>query len=273
MRRFDFAVCANLFPRNSLECALTAMRSCGFTRVQLWGHVAHFHPGYVTSAEAARLAERVRDQGMEIASLFPEGGSYPLNPAAAEAHLRQRSVDYYRRCLDLAAAMGIHRVVLHPGYGLLDRDERLAMDNAVHSWQVIGEYARELGLDAQLKNCAAVHLGSLGQLDRLIERSGVGLGICADVGLALDAGTSPAELMAMAEVRGLNVSDGPGGHLAFGDGHYDLKNVCGEIEACGWAERTTLVMDHRAYVLEPEAALRRTAERILEWRRTLEPTV
>ncbi len=265
MKQTDFAVSTNVFARNTLDFALETLGDAGFNRLQLWGHVSQFHPGYLTQTQAERLAGRVRGAGFEIVSFFPEGGAYPLNPASPDEDLRGYTVRYYKHAIDLGCAMGIGQMTFHPGYGLRDRPLREAIGAASRTWRTLGRYAMRRGIAVSLLNCTAVHLGSLEQLGALINEVG-NITIALDVSLAARC---PDALRALLKENGrihtVHLSDGPLSHLAFGDGVLPMEEICRGIADAGYLDRTVITLDNRRYVLLPGAAVRQTAERIGAW--------
>lgn len=256
----DFAISTNLFARNTLDFALKSLGGAGFSRLELWGHVAQFHPGYLDEAQARRLAERVRSAGFQIASFFPEGGAYPLNPASTDEALRDYTVRYYEHAIDLCRAMGVDRMTFHPGYGLWDRPQPETACAASKAWRTLGRYASDRGIEVSLLNCAAVHLGSLEQLGALVEEAGPELGIALDVSLA--ACTPDALKVLLKEngrIHSVRLSDGPDAHLAFDDGVLPLEEICQVVADAGHSARTIITLDNRRYVLDPDKAVRQTA--------------
>lgn len=260
MNATDLAISTNLFARNTLDFALASLGRAGFDRLELWGHVAQFHPGYLDERQARQIGERVRDAGFDIVSFFPEGGAYPLNPASTDEALRRDTVGYYRHAIDLGRAMGVRRMTFHPGHGLRDRPPEEAVSAAARTWRALGLYAIDSGIEVSLCHCTAVGLGSIDQLGALVEATGVAIGVALDVSLAAQAPDAMQKCLAQGgPINAVRLSDGPGEHLAFGDGHLPLRAICGNIIDSGYWERTIITLDNRRYVLDPDRAVRQTA--------------
>ena len=263
MRIEDFAISTNVFARYSLKSALQVLKKAGFRRIELWGHVSQMHPDCMTLSEARELAGRVRSEGFEIVAFHPEGEGCPWNPASERASVRERAVAYYGRCLELVSTMEIGRMIVHPGYGLLDHLSEAELDAAAESWHAIGKRAGELNVEMELLHCTATHLGSLEQLRRLAERADAGLGICADVSL-LTLEEIERELQS-AEVRGFRLADGPGGHLAFGEGRQPMQEICRKLSERCLLKRSILSLNNRKYILDPDRAVLQSARQIESW--------
>lgn len=264
MKVDNFAISTNAFARHSLRAALRVLKEAGFRKIELWGHVSQAHPWYLTPQEAEPLAKHLRCAGFEIVALHPEGGACPWNPASDMAEVRKRAVDYYLHCLKLAQSMDVGRMIVHPGYGLRDHPAEADLEVAADSWRRIGEQAGKLGVELELLHCTAAHLGGLEQLRQLVARADAGLGICADVSLTTEEELRSA--LEDAKVRGLRLADGPGGHLAFGEGKMPMEEICRRISGRGLLERSVISLDNRKYVLDPADAVRRTAEQICAWK-------
>ena len=147
MKLDDFAISTNVFARYSLQGALQLLRKVGFRRIELWGHVSQMHSGDFTPTAARELADRLRNEGFESVAFFPEGEGCPWNPASECAAVRERAVEYYAHCLELAKAMEIGRMIVHPGYGLLDHAPETDMEAATESWHRIGKCVEALRVE------------------------------------------------------------------------------------------------------------------------------
>lgn len=263
MKLDDFAISTNVFARYSLQGALQLLRKAGFRRIELWGHVSQMHSGDFTPTAARELADRLRNEGFEIVAFFPEGEGCPWNPASECAAVRERGVEYYAHCLELAKAMEIGRMIVHPGYGLLDHAPETNMEAAAESWHRIGTCAEALRVEMELLHCKAAHLGSLEQLRKLVRRSDAELGICADVSLM-----TPDEMelsLQDAKTRSYRLADGPGGHLSFGEGQRPMRDVCGRLAERGLLKNSIIALNNRKYVLDPGRAVTQTAQQIESW--------
>ena len=262
MRKCNLAVSLNAFARYSQTWALDALEELGFWRVELWGQVAHIHPGDLSEAEAEIMARRVRKRGFELASYMPEAPH--LNLASGDALQREMALQGWKRCIRQCAAMEIPLMPLYPGYSPLDAAPDPAIRLCMDGVDALKTEAQGRGVELLLTHAEPPSLGAWETIVALSRA--LNMGVALDVSLAAARGSAQMERCLSEErVRMIRLSDGPGGHLAPGDGRIELVAVALAIHRAGMAERCVLTMDNRRNVMDPKAALRRCAQQFADW--------
>ena len=104
-------VCTWTFGPRPLAETLARVKALGYDGVELHGDLGAFQP--------KAIASLLRDQGLEVFSLTPDN----VDPATPDAATRAAALDYYRRLVDFAAAVGGPLVSFH---GLVGRIAPLA---------------------------------------------------------------------------------------------------------------------------------------------------
>ena len=167
-------VCTWTFGPRPLAETLARVKALGYDGVELHGDLGAFQP--------KAIASLLRDQGLEIFSLTPDN----VDPATPDAATRAAALDYYRRLVDFAAAVGGPLVSFH---GLVGRIAPLASMAEEEAWlaqslRSVCEHARTAGIRIvyEVLNRYESHLVNTGKAAlALLERVGAdNLGVLLD---------------------------------------------------------------------------------------------
>jgi D-psicose/D-tagatose/L-ribulose 3-epimerase len=221
-------VCTWTFgPRPIAEIA-TRVASLGYDGVELHGDLQAFRPKEVGSL--------MRDHGLEVFSLTPDN----VDPATADAAVRAAALDYYRRLVDFAAAIGGAIVSFH---GLVGRIAPLASmaeeeELLARSLRSVCEHARSAGVRVvyEVLNRYESHLVNTGQAAlALIERIGAdNLFVLLDAYHMNIEEAAPAQaIRAVGRRLGLfHVADS--NREGIGRGHSDFAGIVGALDTIGY---------------------------------------
>ena len=175
------AVCEWIFGSRALEETLAHVAAAGAMGIEVTGEPARDADALAASLAAAGLAAT----GTTAASRWPTD---ERDVAHSDAGARRRAVEYYRGCVDLAAAVGAPVVGLIPGavgrVAPLTTQER-EWDHAVEGVREVALYAGERGVTVAVEaiNRYETHLvNRVEQALEFAEATGVeGVGVIADV--------------------------------------------------------------------------------------------
>ncbi|MCI8453317.1 MAG: TIM barrel protein [Lachnospiraceae bacterium] len=268
MQRESFAILTNGFGRSSLEYTLQCIKKADFRNLCLWGGVTHCFAGYENREQLKEVKERTEVLDLKVLSFYPEILSYPYNPAGSSEAVRRRTKDYFLRCLEAAEEMGASFLTLHPGRALLDEDRERALARAAEVLRCVAEAAEKGPVTPLLLSGAANFAPGLEGSGRLFSQIGCkGLGVELDVGrlLADKEGIAGAFCRFQDAIRLIRLYDGPGGHLAFGDGTWPLGQTVEEIGKQGYQGVIAAEFEDRRYVTDPKRALSACTEKVSEW--------
>ena len=113
----------------TLEEAIRRIARTGFHGIDVWGDGPHLDV-MVDRGDRRDLVKLVADQGLEWSALSVNGGSLARNYnfSYSKAWVRDNTLDYYKRCLDVCAEMGIPRINVISGHAMTDttRDQAWA---------------------------------------------------------------------------------------------------------------------------------------------------
>jgi protein FrlC len=251
---FRFAYSSNAYTRHSVERAIDETSDAGFDGIEILADVPHVNPLRVTARLVDRLALRLRRRGLAVSNvnantnlalgrLDPEG----FRPSLLEADdsSRQRRVEYIRRAIDFAAAIGSPCVAISvgrsPGGPALELRARL-----IRGLEEVLARAERRGVNVGIEFEPGHFIESSRQLDPVLRAVGhPRLGANLDIGHARCAGEHIPSVIRRLRGRiwNLHFEDIRGRthrHLIPGMGDIDFASAFRALERTGYSGFVTL---------------------------------
>jgi protein FrlC len=107
-----------VFYRYSLLKAIHRIERLGYNAVEIWEGTPHAFYADMTFSKISETKAVIDDFGLDIFNFIPVQFRYPVNIAASDEVIRQRSVDYLKKNIDLAIALNSPYVNLCPGFSV-----------------------------------------------------------------------------------------------------------------------------------------------------------
>lgn len=246
----------NGLPFHRLEEALVLVEEAGFEAVAITPDVGALDPMRPNVGEIDGTRALLDDLGLE--ATIETGARFVLDPRAKHrpnlmdeaAAARERRVDYYRRCIDLAADLDARVVSLWAGAapegtkGTLDeRPEHPLADRLAEGLAAVLRHAREAGVRIAFEPEPGMFVERPAGFAALVERMGHA---GRDLGMTLDLGhcavTSDLPVRSVVDrfadrLVHVHVADCPAGvhrHLPLGEGDLDLVEAMGALVDTGF---------------------------------------
>lgn len=220
-------------------------------------------PLYGNTRTWAEKAGWFQSAGIRISAFYPEMAEYGFNPASADSRSRNRTKEYLLRSIECCVTVGARRILLHPGMVMEDENRNQALQRSEEFYQSVLEKVVEAGITPVLM-CAGYDACKEGL--PISENSAIKFAVSSEEIMG-NAGTAKGieRSVGKGNLALLILFDGPGGHLAVGDGIWDVKKL-----AEGWQmhhEGTSMMVqfDDRRYVTDAQRALQVMTRRILAW--------
>ncbi|MFM1652427.1 sugar phosphate isomerase/epimerase family protein [Brevibacillus sp. B_LB10_24] len=250
---------------------LEAMVRYGIDRIELWGASPHFYVEEASPADIKRIRREIESRGLKLVCFTPEQCVYPINIAAEEGAIRERSVAYFIKSLEAAAELGAPLLLVTSGWGYFSAPVGEAWKRSRESLERLTQHAEQLGVTLVLEPLRPEEsnlVTNLPTLARMLAevRSPCLKGMVDTVPLAIAGEELQAYFDRLkSDLVHIHFIDGrPGGHLAWGDGHLPLENYLETLEKNGYTDSLTLEFTSDRYVTAPDQAIEQTL-------RTLQP--
>ena len=122
------------------------MKRLGVENVELWGATPHFHIGDDNFTNAENLKKTLDSYGFKVSCVTPEQVMYPINIGASSKEERARSVEFFRRYIDVANILECPRMLVTSGRHNLDESAEDCFMWSVDSLRDLGMYAKMRGV-------------------------------------------------------------------------------------------------------------------------------
>src|SRR4051794_39756838 len=90
----------------SLDYFLNSMVKYEIPNIELWGGFPHLYSEDVSLADTARIRKEIESRSLNLVCYTPEQLMYANNIAAKESDIRNRSIDYYLKNIEITAELG-----------------------------------------------------------------------------------------------------------------------------------------------------------------------
>ncbi|MEC8511445.1 MAG: sugar phosphate isomerase/epimerase family protein [Planctomycetota bacterium] len=246
----------NGLPFHRLEEALVLVEEAGFEAVAITPDVGALDPMSPNAGEVEGTRALLDDLGLE--ATIETGARFLLDPRAKHrpnlmddaAAARERRVDFYRRCIDLAADLDARVVSLWAGAApegtdgtLDDRPDHPLVDRLAEGLDSVLRHARGAGVRIAFEPEPGMFVERPAGFEALVGRMGHA---GQDLGMTLDLGhcavTSDLPVRSVVDrfadrLIHVHVADCPAGvhqHLPLGEGDLDLAEALGALVDVGF---------------------------------------
>lgn len=237
--------------------ALDLIGDLGYEAVAITPDVGGLDPFHLRQGEVAATRAQLEDLGLAVA--IETGARFLLDPRRkhrpslleAEAGGRTRRVDFYRRCIDLAAGLGADVVSLWAGsapegvQGTLDEEPGHGLgDRLVEGLVQVLDHARGAEVRVAFEPEPGMFVERPAGFAALLDRGGADvddLGLTLDVGHCVVTGDEPVSGVIerwSSRLAHVHLADCPRGlhqHVALGEGDLDLADALGGLVRSGFS--------------------------------------
>ena len=248
----------------TLEEAIRRIAKAGFHGVDVWGDSPHLDV-MADRSDRKDLCKLVGDQGLEWTALSVNGGALArqYNFSYSKKWVRDQALDYYKKCLDACAEMGIPRINLISGHMMADTTYEQAWAWNREAFEVLADCAAPLGVTACLhtltpsESRVIVTLDDTARMLEQLNRPNVKLMIdTADQNIT-DPNISDAVRKVGPHLDYVHFSDNEGHGLGLthgvpGRGSMNWKRFVTELRDCGYNGYLTAQL-YAADPIDPDA--------------------
>ncbi|MGG1679341.1 TIM barrel protein [Neobacillus sp. NRS-1170] len=248
-----------------LEYFFDAMVKYEFEQIELWGASPHLYVEDLSLAEVRRIKGEVDQRGLKVVCFTPEQCMYPINLAAKEPVIRERSIAYFKKSVETAVELAAPMVLVTAGWGYRNENREEALKRSRDSLEQLTAFASNQGVVLALEPLQKIESNLICTLSDLVEMlesipSPYLKGMVDTIPLSVEG----EELSSYFERLGedfvhIHFIDGkPGGHLAWGDGNLPLAKYLNTLAEYNYEGALTLEFTSSQYLLDPNAAIEKS---------------
>ena len=123
----------------------------GMKNIEIWGVAPHVYADDLDGPRLAALRAQIEQRGLNPVCFCPEQTTYPLDISSEDPSLRERSVRFLQRSIEVGAALGAPLFLLCPGRGWLNAPIQPAWDACRRSIEALVPVAEREGVTMVLE--------------------------------------------------------------------------------------------------------------------------
>lgn len=246
--------------RYSLDYFLDTAANLGVSYVELWAAAPHIWLGPSGPVPLAPLKRKLRERGLKVWCVTPEQVNYPVNLAAEDEALREDSVNYFRRAIDVASDLECGHVLTTAGCGYFDKDPVEAWNWSRESLSRLAEYARERGVELWLETLTPMSSNVLNtpqqQRKMIASLPEATTYPILDIGQMVHMKQDLQDYLDHGEnLVHVHLHDSnPAIHMALGDGRLPIASYLQRLEESGYKGRYAFEFNDARYRFDPRGA-------------------
>jgi protein FrlC len=238
----------------------------GIGAVEVWGGAPHVCLEDWTPSRSRWLRRELERRGLVLSCYTPELLMYPFNIASDEEPLRERSIQFFFRHLEIAADLGATQMLMGSGTGYLTESFEEVWARSRESLVRLAARAGQLGVSLALETLQPREtdlVNTLARATRMLDEVGsLWMYSCVDTETAAVVGDTLDTYFDTlgARVGHVHLTDGQegrlgSGHLALGDGTLPIDHYLEVLQANAYAGFMTLEALNARYLRDPDTAL------------------
>ncbi len=256
----------------SIEYFLNSMKHFGISRIELFGAMPHFYIMDVDDTLILRVKNACAERGIRIVSFTPAQGAYPVSISSDEEPVRRRSVIMAKRSLETAAKLDVPTMLISPGYGYQNTAFDMRWGICRESLLELAEYAEQVGVMLMIEpltpgtsniiNTSKQSAKMVREVNSPYLKSIMDIGVMNYMNESVDSYFDNLG----SNLVYIHFTDGPGMHVAIGDGMFPMDYYLERIIACGYQGTLSFEINDKRYLQDPNAATQRNVDWVKERR-------
>ncbi|MBT2293653.1 TIM barrel protein [Paenibacillus albidus] len=258
------------YRRYPFEYFLDSMVRLGVDAIELWAAEPHMYVDDLPESRLRAIRSEIKRRDLKVVCFTPEQCVYPVNIAAKEKRLRERSIAYFKKSLDVAVELESPLLLVVPGSGFYNEPKEEGFKRSAESLSLLGEEAEKAGVCIVMETRSPMGtnlVNNLGDLQRLVDAvDSPFVQPMLDTVPMFTAGENvEMYLQEFGEhLRHVHFCDGDGkggSNMAVGDGVFPMEQYWDTLnrEYTGYM---TLELVVNRYYLEPEREVHKCLERL-----------
>lgn len=245
-----------------LDYFLDAMVKYQFEQIELWGAAPHLYVEDLSLSEIRQIKRDINERQLKVVCFTPEQCMYPINLAAKETTIRERSINYFKKSIDTAVELEAPMVLVTAGWGYRNERREEAWSRTRNSLELLTAYAEKQGIVLALEPLQKIEsnlICTLPDLKEMLESiSAPSLKGMVDIIPMAVEGEELANYFKQLKDDFVHIHfiDGkPAGHLAWGDGNLPLEKYIDILTDYNYKGALTLEFTSSQYLLNPDEAV------------------
>ena len=259
-RRIEFSIMNCHYMRYPLIFFLDSAKRYGFSRIELFGGIPHFYLDDVDDKDITDLREALSSRGLSISCFTPAQAAYPLSISYSSEKLRLRTIQLLKKGIRTAYLLGAATMLVSPGNGYLtethDKVWGICRDSLIELGEIAEHYGIILLLEPLTSMSSNVINTSIKAAQMIREVGSRHVKSMMDIGVMNYMGETVDEYFGNLgdNLVHIHFTDGPGAHLALGDGVFPIRAYANDIMKHDYRGLWSFEINDKRYLNNPEFA-------------------
>ena len=146
-----------------------SMKRLDVSRVEFYGCAPHCYLYDVTPQRAFSISRQLKENGIEVCVFTAEQCNYPVSTAINDYRVRERSLEYYERALDVASVLESPYMQMVTGGGYIGDDPEEDFQRTIDAMYRIVKHAEKVGVTIVLESDPTTSVKSMADVARVLE--------------------------------------------------------------------------------------------------------
>jgi fructoselysine 3-epimerase len=137
--------------RYPLSIFLDRVEHSLFKHIELYAAAPHLNIYDCTSADVSFVKKEIEQRKLKLVCLTPEQCVNPVNISIQDTNLRNSSIAYFKRAIEVAEMLDAPRVLVTVGSGYFNRPREEAWERAEEAVSILSHFAESKGITIVLE--------------------------------------------------------------------------------------------------------------------------
>jgi len=257
--------------RYSLEYFIQSMKRLDITNIELWGGAPHFFVEDQNHYKIKQLLNIIKQNKINLICFTPEQCIYPYDLSSDDEMLRNRTINYFSKCIDICNSLEVEKMVITSGLGRKDIDNKVSWKYSQEGLYFLAKKAESNGVYLMLEPLSRYESNTVTNKNKLkkmiAEIDNFYIKPMVDtIPMFLEKETLEDYFNEFQEdlqhIHLIDTQNYTYDHLAWGDGVLNLENYLNTIKSFKYEGYMTLEIIGDQYMEHPEKAFKKSIEEI-----------
>ena len=257
----NFAAMNMIYSRYSFEYFLESLKRLDIQNFELWTGAPHLNNFVPSLSDVGKIKKQVKDHKLNIVCVTPEQVMYPHNIAATDKGLREFSLNYFLKYIEMTAELETDKMLCCAGWGNYDDKLEDSWERSIEGLSILLERARKVGIKLAFEILCPNESNLVYNFEttkKMMDTfSNPNFTLCLDtVPIKLSNSNLPEFFNEFKQrISHVHMTDGnPTGHIPVGLGEHPIGQYIDELGEYDYNGYITLEIGNSAWQKKPEEA-------------------
>lgn len=229
-----------VYYRYPLEESIKRLAQYGYQGIEIWGGRCHAYYEDMPSERINAIKDLLKRENLNISNFIPAQFRYPCNLGTTQKEIRRGSLDYIKKNIDVANALGSPFASLCPGFSLYGERHEDAWQAMIENFAELNQYADDKNIMLLIEPAHPMETDLICTTDQAMKaltelNAEKTMGLCLDTGHLFLNKESLTDIFEKTKTYTVHfhIDDNNGkndDHLVPGEGSIDFTGFLGKLK-------------------------------------------